>query len=401
MGISSRGYLPEGSNLFPEGQDLVVPDDYELVTFDFVIDPSSQGACPTIKESQKKTLNNILTESRSKINSDVAQYIEGLSISDNKSQDSLKLLRESNKQLKSESQAASKKAYEEVEKIKKEGKASMDKAKNYEAKLESIIEDLKQRYIVAEGIIADLVDERKVADDVLKGITKRYLTAEQVIKEFRDYSLKLEDTLSEVVKLQQTSESVIADLRDRYTLSESVIADLRDRYLLSESIIEELKDRYTLSESKVADLQAKVEESEDTSKKVEESKKAVENAALKESKLQDQCEAYEAVISELTSQLKEAQKKPQKKEVPAEYFDEISIKYGITVQEAKRLFKNLGCKKSAFEFHLNERKRLATSSYAEFPYMVEGSISNNIYEIAEGKKDTEEDKIARLVEKGF
>lgn len=396
MGISSRGYLPEGSNLYPEGQDLIVPDDYELVTFDFVIDPSSQGACPTIKESEVKQLNAILTESRNKINSDVATYIEGLSVSDNKSQrlseekestpkDSFKLLRESYKQTESK----------EVEKIKKEAKASMEKTRKYEAKLESIIEDLKQRYLVSEQIITDLVAERKAADDVLQGLTKRYLTAEQVIKEFRDYSLKLEETLADVVKLQQTSEAVIADLRDRYTLSESVIEELRDRYLVSEGVITDLRDRYTLSESVIEELRTKVKETNGVTEGLKES------TSKQVSSYEERCKAYEDTIAELTKQLKESLKKPEKKPVPAEYFEDISIKYGITVQEAKKIFKNLGCKKSAFEFHLTERKRLATNRYSEFPYMADGSTSRNIYEVTEGKADTEEARIARLVEKGF
>ena len=81
MGISSRGYLPEGSNLYAEGEDLIVPDDYELITFDFVIDPSSQGAEPVkVSESTKAKLTNILTESRDKLNSDMISYIEGLNV---------------------------------------------------------------------------------------------------------------------------------------------------------------------------------------------------------------------------------------------------------------------------------------------------------------------------------
>lgn len=270
----------------------------------------------------------------------------------------------------------------------------MDKTRKYEAKLESIIEDLKQRYLVAEGIITDLISERKAADEVLQGLTKRYLTAEQVIKEFRDYSLKLEETLADVVKLQQTSEAVIADLRDRYTLSESVIEDLRDRYIVSEGVISDLRDRYTLSESVIAELRDKVKKSKGVNEGVEETSKQL-------STLEKRCSAYEETIAELTKQLKESTQKPEKKPVPAEYFEDISVKYGITVQEAKKIFKNLGCKKSAFEFHLTERKRLANNRYSEFPYMVDGSTSNNVYEVTEGKADTEEARIARLVEKGF
>lgn len=372
MGISSRGYLPEGSNLYPEGKDLVVPDDFELVTFDFVIEPSTPGANPTIKEGVKKTLTSILSESRDKVNKEVVSYIEGLDSSNlqepQKKESSIKVLRES---------SSSKPVTKNVE---KEAKLFMEN-KKYIENLQSIISDLKERYLVAESIIEDLMGERVTANDILKDVSKRYLTSEAVIKEFRSYALKLEQTLAEVTNLQQVSEGVIEELRNRYTLSEGVIADL--------------KERYTLSQQELSSLRDSLKGTED---------KQTEDLSVKESviaDLQKRCKISEDVITQLASEVKaKEQDLPKKEPVPASYFEGVAEKYNISISEAKTLFKSLGCKRSAFEFHLEERKKLVTNHYSEFPYMTNKAAVENVYE-SKDHKDQDEDRIARIVAKGF
>lgn len=75
IGISSRGYTQT------ESYSEEVPDDYELVTFDFVLDPSSQEAYP-IKEQYRKPFRKALTEAKSKIGNDLYSYLEGFAPSE-------------------------------------------------------------------------------------------------------------------------------------------------------------------------------------------------------------------------------------------------------------------------------------------------------------------------------
>lgn len=388
MGISSRGFLPEGSNLYPEGKDLVVPDDFELVTFDFVIDPSSPGANPTVKESVKTNLAAILTEGREKVNSEIANFIDGLNVlnEDTNTKRGMKLLSEAQP-----SRAPQTKIQE------KEDSQNMAENKVYAEKLEAIISDLTERYLTAESIIKDLLDERVAAEDILKDVSKRYITSEAVIKELRSYALKLESTLADVVSVQKVSEEVIADLRERYTLSEQVIAELRDRYTLSEEVIASLRDRNSLSEGVIAQLRDKVNEGQQT-----ESNEVSEGVI---SNLKNRLQVSEDVIAELTNQVKEAQASkeqaaPARIPVPADYFEGIAAKYKISVSEAKSTFKKLGCKKKAFEFHLEERKKLISNHYGEYPYMIDRAPGIDVYESkttnmsAEAK---EKERIARIV----
>lgn len=76
IGISSRGYTET------ESYSEDVPDDYELVTFDFVLDPSSQEAYP-IKEQYRKPFRKALTEAKSRISKDLYSYLEGFAPVDN------------------------------------------------------------------------------------------------------------------------------------------------------------------------------------------------------------------------------------------------------------------------------------------------------------------------------
>lgn len=387
MGISSRGFLPEGSNLYPEGKDLVVPDDFELVTFDFVIDPSSPGANPTVKESVKTNLAAILTEGREKVNSEISNFIDGLNVlnEDTNTKRGMKLLSEAKP-----SQGAPQAKTEE-----KEDLLNMAENKVYAQKLEAIISDLTERYLTAESIIKDLLDERLAAEDILKDVSKRYITSEAVIKELRSYALKLESTLADVVSVQKVSEEVIADLRERYTLSEQVIAELRDRYTLSEEVIASLRDRNSLSEGVIAELCDKVGEG-----KQAEASEMTEGVI---NNLKNRLQVSEDVIAELTNQVKEAQASkeqaaPARIPVPANYFEEIASKYRISVQEAKETFKKLDCKKKAFEFHLEERKKLISNHYGEYPYMIDKAPGINVYESKDMSAEAKEkERIARIV----
>jgi hypothetical protein len=59
----------------------------------------------------------------------------------------------------------------------------------------------------------------------------------------------------------------------------------------------------------------------------------------------------------------------------------------------------MGCRKSAFEFHMNEMRRVSRNNYSEFPYMVDGSTASRA--MVESAKHREVDQIARLVESAF
>lgn len=462
MGISSRGYLPEGSNLYAEGEDLIVPDDYELITFDFVIEPSSQGACPKVQESVKKELTNILTESRDKLNSDTINFIEKIQVINEEDSKSGEILKESACQKNTKLDDTN---YSEE----KEASTSMEDMTKYTESLEEVVGDLKNRYLTAESVINDFVKERAEADKMLKGVTDRYLTAEQAVEGLRDYSLKLEGAVEECVSLYRTSEQVIAQLRDQYNLSESVIKDLRERYTLSEQVIKEMKesfqvaesivnalrDRYTLSESvlrtfaqRYSIVEAALQEMADRAilseaviaglkdrlvaarkanislrkqldaltadHNISDTEKANVNESNDElAKLQEKIELQDAVIAELTAKLeeqktlvesKQVQPVEEKKEVklvpvPNSYFEDCAAKYGVSIQECKKIFKSMGCKKSAFEFHMNEMRRVARNNYSEFPFMVDGSTASR--RMVESKQGSEVDRIAKLVASAF
>lgn len=388
MGISSRGYLPEGSCLMPENNgDLVVPDDFELVTFDFVLVPSTPGANPTIKESQMKKLTSILSESRGKVNPDVVTFIEGIN-----QQPGMKVLHEAQSQFKPQSaqEPSSKIIYKEGIVVKEQTA--------YIKKLEAINKELVSRYKVAESALSDLIDERKSTADVLDDITRRYLTAEAAIREFADYSRKLESSLAEVTQLCKVSEGVIEDLRGRYLTSEGVIDDMSNRLTLGEAIINDLVARHTLSEQTIASLKAQVAEGSDPSK-TEGLEKTTESVL---SDIRKRYTLSEGIIREMADQLAKAAAPKQKKPVPAGYFEGIAQKYGVSLSEAKRVFKEMGCSKKAFEFHLEEKKRLTTRSYSEFPYMQNNSsvMESDVYGNKSGQ-DLEEAKLARLVSSQF
>ena len=59
----------------------------------------------------------------------------------------------------------------------------------------------------------------------------------------------------------------------------------------------------------------------------------------------------------------------------------------------------MGCRKSAFEFHLNEMKRVARNNYSEFPYMAHESVTSKAAPGA--RKRTEAEKLASLVASAF
>jgi predicted transcriptional regulator len=389
MGISSRGYLPEGSNLFPEGSDLVVPDDFELITFDFVIVPSTPGANPTVQEGHRKQLSTILSEGRKKINTDIATFIENLATAP--ASKATPLLEKAQRTAPAAAQPGTKIT-------KKEGSPSMKAQTGYNKNLLGIIASLKDRYLVAEGILQDLLDERITVADLTDDISARYLTAEGIIKEFARYTKQLEEALQLTAKKAKISEGVVSELKTRYTLAEGVIEQLRDRYTLSEQVIEVLRNRQQISEQVIAELRDRVNSAPNKS-----SARSVKESSLDSvtegviTDLRDRVNVSEGIITEMAAQLKEATAPKERKKVPPQYFDRISAEYGISVQEARRIFKEVGGSVKAFKFHLNEKKRLTSKNYREFPYMGGKSVTEQTLYATSKDGCEETDKLARIV----
>lgn len=381
LGISSRGYLPEGSNLIPEGNDLVVPDDFELVTFDFVIDPSSQDAFPSLQEGVVSNLKNILTESTKRINPDVVSFINNLSGRKpmNPNLGSQTPILEGNNNLPL--------SVKDRNKVNTEKEVPMMEAyKQYIENSLKVVEEMKNRYMAAEELIRELTARQHDGDAILNDISKRYLASEEIIEAFTEYAKKLESTLQEVSSQLQTANDVIADLAGRYTMSESVIKDLVAVNKQSEGIIASLRDSHTLAEGVIAELRDRLLKG-----------KPVSAGSVTEdiTKLQSQLALSESMLKEMGSMVQAAPVK--RTPIPAGYFEGISEKYGVSLSEAKTIFKNCGRNKTAFEYHMAEKQRLLSSSskkYSEFPYMLDESAAETevIY-----KGNSEEAKIARLV----
>lgn len=76
LGISSRGYIPEESDYVYEGGNCYLPEDYQMITFDVVLEPSCFGAFP-VKESVKKQITKLISESK-KISKDLKSSINSL-----------------------------------------------------------------------------------------------------------------------------------------------------------------------------------------------------------------------------------------------------------------------------------------------------------------------------------
>lgn len=472
IGISSRGYIPEGSNLIPEGDALVVPDDFQLIGFDFVLTPSTPGANPSIKESTQRELKKILSESKGKIDPVVCNMIESLgqtivestvpkaqppkitnklvigfeglcsikmeemvqelgakfpelfgeiySVKDEYNALEIDVnLKESDLNLLSAkinrylnrvhpgdckfikavvegktinlSDSLFKKA-NAIKSIQKEGE-NVDKAINTNVveKYESIIADLRDRYLLAEEVINEMQSQNSTATDVIQDIRNRYLTAESVIKEFVGYVTEMEATMKDVVALYKTAEAVIDDLAQRYTLSEEVITELKNRYLTAEGVTKEATLRYTIAEEVIQDLR--------------------ERYLMAEGVIDELAKRYtlsESVISELrdlVNSMKPADSPETKvaeaaaEEVTEGYVAEQAEKFGIAFKEAKRLFEGSKGSKEAFEFVLAEKQAALTQRYQEFPFGPAGK--QVVVESESAGVPRQEDKLAHIIARQF
>lgn len=79
IGISSRGYVEDNFESQPRstGGNIVVPNSYKLVGFDFVLNPSTEGAFPEIGEETKNEIKSIMTEdTENKLSDDLKQTLE-------------------------------------------------------------------------------------------------------------------------------------------------------------------------------------------------------------------------------------------------------------------------------------------------------------------------------------
>lgn len=364
LGVSSRGYLPEGVNLIPEGDVLDVPDEYELVTFDFVIDPSTPGAFPTLSEAKLAEVRSIISESKKDINKEVVQFVEGLGSKRKKKT----VLEQAGRPAKNKSKEDSimkgsmRRYCDTLEQV-------IDEFKERLLLSESVIEQMASGQNVATGVIRNLRDRHLAAESIIENLRDRYLVAEEVIEGFRDYSLELEKTLVSVSNKLKLAEEVISDLSARYTLSEQVIEALRDDYtIIKRELASIKKSNGVASNEGIAEVTRKLRLSE-------------------------------SVINEMADRIRAQEGKSvksQKRRIPDGYFEGISARYGIPVSEAKRSFKRLGCNKKSFEMFMAEKKRIASRSYGEYPYMKEGKSSpvhSSVYE-----DNSETARIARLVE---
>lgn len=456
MGISSRGYLPEGSTLVPEGSDLVVPEDYQLVGFDFVLMPSSPGAYPTIKESKKAELRAILAEGKSKLVPEAYALIDSLGQSLNENAPLKPSVAEPNKLICSftnlsesrltEISSSFKSRFKSIEidskpeygviefsgnlnesefKViaarvnklvptgvpfsmkfmingalvkfdesifrKSNFKQMNDKEVSsvgdsngsaYEVKLESVVDELKDRYLTAEEVITGLKDrcivseevidnllsQNKTMIDVISDLKTRYLTAEDVISQFREYTASVEESLTDVVSLYKVAEGVIGDLTKRYTLSEDIIEDLRNRYLAAEStlgsmknlylnaegVINDLKARYLTAESVIDDLTKRYTLSEGI---IGELRDAMNEGSTKVAESQDASDSTTSINESGTPVLSDS--------------DFVALKaeeYGLSIAETRRLFTKANSDRNALDLVLSEKAAALNNKYEEFPF---------------------------------
>lgn len=384
LGISSRGYIPEGYNLIPEDEGLSVPDEYELLTFDFVIDPSSPGAFPKLKESVTRSLRTLVTESVDKLNADVVSFVNGLTVEDTGVAGS------GNKNggrrgtpILERAQKGDSKPLRNTK-----GVVSMADWRGYSNQLEKVIGGLQKEYGVLEAKHKNVKSQKDMLADVAQDLSRRCLTSEGIIKELRDYSLQMEEVLQDAVGRYKVSEEVIEDIRSRYTLAESVIKELRDYNLTAEAVIADIRDRYTLAEGVIEELRNRLTKAERKLRTLG------ARTSTKESKeLQQRVNISEEIIKDMAQRLNQ---KPKKRRVPEGYFEDVAQKYGISVGEAKSIFKKCNCVQSAYEYVLEEKKKALSGRYSEFPYMrasLQAQPENpGIYE------DTSETaRVARLV----
>lgn len=384
LGISSRGYIPEGYNLIPEDTGLAVPDEYELLTFDFVIDPSSPGAFPKLKEGTARNLRNLITESVDKLNSDVVSFVSNLVVEDSASAGS------GNKNgghrgtpILERAQKGDNKPIRSTK-----GVVSMADWRGYSNELEKVIGGLQKEYGILESKHKNVTNEKNMLADVTRDLSRRCLTSEGIIKVLRDYSLQIEEVLQDAVSRYKVSEEVIEDLRSRYTLAESVISDLRDYNLTAEAVIADIRDRYTLAEGIIEELRERLTKAERKLRTL-----GAGTATTEARELKQRVKISEDIIRDMAQKLKE---KPKRQRVPEDYFEDVSKQYGISVLEAKSIFKKCNGVRAAYEYVLEEKKKALSGRYSEFPYM-RATLSPEPEDTKVYEDTSETARVARLV----
>lgn len=278
LGISSRGYIPDDVD-YTEGVGQEVPDEYELVGFDFVIDPSTHGAFPTLKESTKRQLNQIVLESKGKLGKSLCESInrmvngstkklqfslEGVSnvkrkqirgLMEGRYPEANVVINEGNlniSNLPSDKQISAtsyfNKLVNENSFIKKINAKSSenDKEENQMAKEIVSAEKITEgNYELAKQVIAELLNDKSIATGVIEDLVKRYKISESKLNTL---SRKLKDAEGNTDTLD-AAEEIIAELRDRYLLAEDVIKDLVARYNAQSRQLGRLQKKYKVAES--------------------------------------------------------------------------------------------------------------------------------------------------------
>lgn len=453
LGISSRGYLPEGVNLIPEGNYLVVPDEYELITFDFVIDPSSPGAFPKLQESVQTNLKTILTESRKYINKDVVHFItnypkeDTVQESKDPSTKAMELLVPGyaeyhnllgaiiselrDRCLLSESLISGlvnkgelsgnivknlSKRYITSEGIIKEFADQLQEVQSEKDLAVSVMDHMKDRYLQAESIIGALSSSSQISEEMLDDMTKRCNVLEASLEEMRDFALVAEGTVEQLKKIEGVAEATVDSLvKDKKMLS-NLVEEISHRYFVAEavastlySVVNELKQQLDVSFEVISSLRDK----EDSSGAIQEAtvkdlKSKVNQGKQELSHLKGVNEDYSRVIGDLRARYTLAEKViaslqgdkgtavPKEPEEPEEkYFEGVASAYRITVSEAKDIYHRCGRSQKAFEFFLKEKKRLLSRPYSEMPYMVDEEDEDLLD--TPKSLDEEVEKISRLV----
>lgn len=361
VGISSRGYLDEGYNLYPDANNnLMVPEDgYELITFDFVIDPSSPDAYPQIKESAARELNTILCENRSRVNSDIAAFITNTTKGT--------CLNEDRRHLPPTRKPGKPQKEEQLNDVQKQL-----------AEAVKITNGLRERYLLAEEIISDLVKDRDSLNDAIKDLMDHNDNLESEIDAIeaeadtlwadnqeitRDIQTAVkananlkahQGTLSEKIKLISSQlESVSRINRGlRASLAEHAVQlkEAEDKYKTAETANKNFELHTSKLEAENADLEEEVKELQRDLKTVENarnhlemhnSKLKEENAELAEELAQFQTEFETAEHSDRNLQI-------HKGEASEYELDNLEMENAELVEENRRLKSDLRRLKAAY-----------------------------------------------------
>lgn len=351
LGISSRGYIPEGSNLVPEGDSLIVPSDYQLVGFDFVLVPSTPGAFPTIKEEYQIKIRNALNESKNVFDQTTYNRIYSLGesvpvqtqVAPNRivvnfgtiNEVQLESLRKFISEKFKDTEIEIKPEYSSLE-IKTEMNEGLFRI--FAAKLNRCIlnslPELKDNYrintfigenkeVIPGSLFKSINSKNKEVQEemydkeyvdkletTIDDVKARYLKAESIIADMRERLVLSEDVMKVLVKQNKSSIHVIEDIRNRYLTAESVIGQFKDytlsmesalkdmtsMYKISEGVISDLVNRYTLSEDVINDLRGRYLAAEGVIKKLSDRYTLSEEVI---NQLREEFSVAEGVISDL------------------------------------------------------------------------------------------------------